>query len=58
VLLAAIERCGSAEYARRVAARRIARAERLMRSMHRWLPRCVHRDFLDAVLSYVLRRAA
>jgi geranylgeranyl diphosphate synthase type II len=56
-LLHAIERCGSVDYARRVAARRIARAERLMRSMHAWLPACSHRDFLDAVIAYVLRRS-
>jgi geranylgeranyl diphosphate synthase type II len=55
-LLAAIERCGSIKYARAVAARRIARAERLMVALHRWLPACKHRDFLDAILAYVLRR--
>lgn len=54
----AIARCGSADYARRVAARRIGRAERLMCSLHAWLPACVHRDFLDAVLTFVLGRSA
>ena len=54
----AIERCRSADYARRVAAQRIGRAERLMRSMHGWLPACIHRDFLDGVVSFVLGRSA
>jgi len=57
-LLIGIDRCGSVEYARAVAARRIARAERLMTAMHQWLPACSHRDFLDAVLGYVLRRCS
>jgi len=56
-LMDAIERCGSVGYSRAVAARRVARAARLMRDMHAWLPACSHRDFLDAVIEYVLRRS-
>jgi geranylgeranyl diphosphate synthase type II len=56
-LVSSIERCGSIPYARGVAAHRIERARRLMVDLHRWFPESLHRDFLDAVLGYVLGRS-
>jgi geranylgeranyl diphosphate synthase type II len=51
-----IERSGGVEYALAAARRRARRASRTLASCCREVPRSVHRDFLEAVVNYVVER--
>jgi geranylgeranyl diphosphate synthase type II len=55
LLRAVIDRCGSIDYARRVAGRLAFRAEAVL-ARARWLQASVHREFLSGLVDFVVNR--
>lgn len=51
-----IEQYGSIEHARSIALKMASRAERALRQAYEWMPVSVHRDFLAAMVEYVIAR--